>query len=223
MTDYRALSEPALLAACVAGDGDAFGEAVRRHRDRLWAVALRTLGDREEAADALQDGLLNAYRAVLAGRFRGDAALTTWLHRVVINACLDRVRRRQTRPRPADGVDSDVEALAEPLAVGDVGGDVADRLDLAAALATLPLEQRVAVVLVDMQGLAVRDAALVLGVAEGTIKSRCARGRARLLPLLAPGRREGTRGDPRPSHVDEGSGDDVQAQGRRRGGRACET
>src|SRR6266540_5831348 len=89
-------SDHALLRAHLAGDRNAFNQLIRRHRDRLWAVALRTLGDREEAADALQDALLSAYRA--AGRFRGDAAVTTWLHRIVVNACLDRARRRQSRP-----------------------------------------------------------------------------------------------------------------------------
>ena len=67
-----------------------------RHRDRLWAVALRTLGDPEDAADALQDALISAFRA--AGGFRGEAAVTTWLHRIVVNACLDRMRRRKARP-----------------------------------------------------------------------------------------------------------------------------
>src|ERR1700704_6543612 len=84
------------MHAHATGDPDAFTEVVRRHRDRLWAVALRTVGDREEAADALQDALVSAYRS--ADRFRGDAAVTTWLHRIVVNACLDRVRRRQARP-----------------------------------------------------------------------------------------------------------------------------
>ncbi|MGH8880276.1 MAG: sigma-70 family RNA polymerase sigma factor, partial [Stackebrandtia sp.] len=69
------------------GDRDAFGELFRRHRDRLWAVALRTLSDPEEAADALQDAMIKAYRA--AAKFRGDSAVTTWLHRIVVNACLD--------------------------------------------------------------------------------------------------------------------------------------
>src|SRR4029079_3542688 len=86
----------ALLRAHVAGDRDAFSELFRRHRDRLWAVALRTLGDREEAADAVQDALLSAYRG--ANRFRGEPAVTTWLHGIVVNACLDRARRRQARP-----------------------------------------------------------------------------------------------------------------------------
>src|SRR5882672_10054859 len=96
MPDRAALDDRALLARHADGDSDAFGELFRRHRDRLWSVALRTLGDPEEAADALQDAMLSAYRA--AGSFRGDSAVTTWLHRVVVNACLDRIRRRNTRP-----------------------------------------------------------------------------------------------------------------------------
>ena len=84
-----------LLAAHCAGDPDAFTEIVRRHRDRLWAVALRTTGNREEASDALQDALISAYRR--ADSFRGDSAVTTWLHRIVVNASLDRLRRRSVR------------------------------------------------------------------------------------------------------------------------------
>jgi RNA polymerase sigma-70 factor, ECF subfamily len=170
-----------LLAAHVAGDPDAFGEVVRRHRDRLWAVALRTLGDREEAADALQDGLVSAFRAGRTGpaAFRGEAAVTTWLHRIVVNACLDRVRRAATRP--ADPLpDHDVPAR------GDQVGARETALDVTAALALLPVEQRAALVLVDMYGWSVQDAAEALECAPGTVKSRCARGRARLLPLLSP-------------------------------------
>jgi RNA polymerase sigma-70 factor (ECF subfamily) len=168
-----ARDDAALLRAHAAGDPDAFAEIVRRHRDRLWAVALRTVGDREEAADALQDALLSAYRA--AERFRGDSAVTTWLHRIVVNACLDRMRRRQSRP-------------TVPLPETDVTPAPASDRDTAIvvreALATLPAEQRAALVLVDVQGYAVAEAAEILGVAEGTIKSRCARGRARLAVLL---------------------------------------
>jgi len=129
-----------LLRAHAAGDSDAFGLLVARHRDRLWAVSLRTLGDREEAADALQDALISAFRA--AGRFRGDAAVTTWLHRIVVNACLDRVRRRQSRPT--------VELPDVEQAGADIDTDTA--LDVHAALARLPGDQRAAIVLVDMQG-----------------------------------------------------------------------
>jgi RNA polymerase sigma-70 factor, ECF subfamily len=172
-------SDADLLAAHADGDPDAFGELVRRHRDRLWAVALRTLGDREEAADAVQDALVSAFRAGRgSSAFRGDSAVTTWLHRIVVNACLDRVRRRAARP--ADPLPETTEVPAR----GDDIGSLVTGLDVNAALATLPVEQRGALVLVDMYGWSVEDAAQVLECAVGTVKSRCARGRARLLPLL---------------------------------------
>jgi RNA polymerase sigma-70 factor (ECF subfamily) len=161
-----------LLRAHATGDPQAFELLVRRHRDRLWAVAIRTLGDREEAADAVQDALISAFRA--ADRFRGDSAVTTWLHRIVVNACLDRVRRRQARPT--------VELPEIELAGVDLDTDTT--LDVHAALARLPADQRAALVLVDMQGYSVADAAIVLDVPIGTVKSRCARGRARLAVLL---------------------------------------
>ncbi|HWM36624.1 MAG TPA: sigma-70 family RNA polymerase sigma factor, partial [Streptomyces sp.] len=89
------LNDRELLARHIDGDPEAFGEIVRRHRDRLWAVAVRTLGDREEAADAVQDALISAYRA--AHTFRGQSAVTTWLHRITVNACLDRARKAASR------------------------------------------------------------------------------------------------------------------------------
>ena len=92
-----------LLSAHVPATTDAFGVLFGRHRDRLWAVALRTMGNPEDAADGLQDGMVAAYRR--AGSFRGEAAVTTWLHRVVVNACLDRIRAakvRRAEPLPDD-------------------------------------------------------------------------------------------------------------------------
>ena len=166
----------ALLAAHLDGDRDAFAALVRAHQDRLWAVAVRTLGDRHEAADALQDGLLSAYRA--AASYRGEARVTTWLHRVVVNACLDRVRRRAARPTVPLGDRDDVPAAGDPL------GDRETAMELEAALAGLPTEQRAAIVLVDVQGYGVEEAARVLGCPPGTVKSRCARGRARLAVQL---------------------------------------
>nr|WP_202461468.1 RNA polymerase sigma factor SigM [Streptomyces sp. SID8374] len=172
-----------LLALHVAGDPDAFGELVRRHRDRLWAVALRTLGDREEAADAVQDALVSAFRA--AHTFRGQSTVTTWLHRITVNACLDRVRKAASRKTsPVD----DAERLDQLLEPHESAEAPAERQDLHrqlfAALATLPAEQRAALVLVDMQGYPVAEAARILDVPTGTVKSRCARGRARLAPLV---------------------------------------
>ncbi|SCE70248.1 RNA polymerase, sigma subunit, ECF family [Micromonospora viridifaciens] len=180
------VSDLDLLRAHVAGDRDAFTELFHRHRDRLWAVALRTLADREEAADALQDALLSAHRA--AARFRGDSAVTTWLHRIVVNACLDRIRRRQTHatvPLP-DGVHTDGQPGRHTGGV-EPAAPVRDHdtaLVVRQALAGLPAEQRAALILVDVQGYPVAEVARILGVAEGTVKSRCARGRARLAVLL---------------------------------------
>jgi RNA polymerase sigma-70 factor, ECF subfamily len=167
----------------VNGDNDAFGLLFTRHKDRLWAVAVRTLGDTEEAADALQDAMISAFRQ--ASGFRGDSAVTTWLHRIVVNACLDRLRRRAARPT-VSGLD---ERAMDVLAPGPPGPDTAAStetfLDVMAALRTLPPDQQAALVLVDMLGYSVMDAAAVLGISPGTVKSRCARGRARLLPKLA--------------------------------------
>ncbi|BEL10645.1 RNA polymerase sigma factor SigM [Actinoplanes sichuanensis] len=175
-------SDADLIRAHVDGDPEAFAELVRRHRDRLWAVALRTVGDREEAADAVQDALLNAHRN--AAKFRGEAAVTTWLHRIVVNACLDRMRRRQahpTVPLPDGSRDDDRPTGPEPVAPA---ADQDTVLVVRDALAALPFEQRAAIVLVDVQGYGVAEAAEMLGVAEGTIKSRCARGRARMAMTL---------------------------------------
>jgi RNA polymerase sigma-70 factor, ECF subfamily len=177
------MSDQDLLAAHVDGDPDAFGELVRRHRDRLWAVALRTLGDREEAADAVQDALVSAFRA--AHTFRGQAAVTTWLHRITVNACLDRARKAASRrTTPVDDTQR-MEQLLEPQESAEAPAERQDlHRELLAALAKLPVDQRAALVLVDMQGYSVAEAAQVLGVPAGTVKSRCARGRAKLLPLL---------------------------------------
>ncbi|MFH8513991.1 RNA polymerase sigma factor SigM [Streptomyces gelaticus] len=186
------LSDSDLLARHVAGEPDAFGELVRRHRDRLWAVAIRTLGDREEAADAVQDALVSAFRA--AHTFRGQSAVTTWLHRITVNACLDRVRKAATRrTAPVDDTER-FEQLLEPHESAEAPAERQDlHRELLAALATLPAEQRAALVLVDMQGYPVAEAARILDVATGTVKSRCARGRARLAPLLTHLRSEVTR------------------------------
>jgi RNA polymerase sigma-70 factor, ECF subfamily len=175
-------SDAELLRRHVEGDPEAFGQLFLRHRDRLWAVAVRTLSDPEEAADALQDAMISAFRR--AGSFRGDSAVTTWLYRIVVNAALDRMRRRAARPA-ADGTDErTLDNLAAAQATPDPSSDSDTSLDVTAALRTLPPEQQAALVLVDMLGYSVADAADILGVSEGTIKSRAARGRARLLPRL---------------------------------------
>jgi RNA polymerase sigma-70 factor, ECF subfamily len=177
-----------LLRLHVAGDPDAFGQLFLRHRDRLWAVAIRTLADQEEAADAVQDAMISAFRR--AGSFRGDSAVTTWLHRIVVNACLDRLRRQAARPASGGTGEAALDRAAlDRAATGRTVSDPSSRsdtaLDVTAALRRLPHDQRSALVLVDMLGYSVADAAGILGISQGTVKSRCARGRARLLPWLA--------------------------------------
>jgi RNA polymerase sigma-70 factor, ECF subfamily len=183
-------SDEELLRLHVDGDPDAFGVLFQRHKDRLWAVAIRTLGDPEEAADALQDAMIAAFRR--ASSFRGDSAVTTWLHRIVVNAALDRMRRRASRPTAGGQDEEALDALAtsgRPLS--DPSGTSDTAMDVRAALRRLVPEQQAALVLVDMLGYSVADAADVLGVSEGTVKSRAARGRARLAPRLAHLRQPG--------------------------------
>ncbi|MEI5673414.1 MULTISPECIES: RNA polymerase sigma factor SigM [unclassified Nocardioides] len=200
MTASPERSDAALLADHVAGDRAAFGVLFARHRDRLWAVALRTMGNPEDAADGLQDGMIAAYRR--AGSFRGEAAVTTWLHRVVVNACLDRLRAAKVRRTEA--LPDDLEEYAGRGSVASAAPEVDDPADVSlrseqrravlAALAELPDEQRAALVLVDMEGYPVAEAAQILDCAVGTVKSRCSRGRHRLAGLLvdlAPGRDAG--------------------------------
>jgi RNA polymerase sigma-70 factor (ECF subfamily) len=173
LADFADLSDQELLSAHCAGDPDAFGEIFRRHKDRMWAVALRTCGDRELASDCLQDAFIAAFRR--ADSFRGEAAVTTWLHRIVVNACLDRLRRRKpTSQLPEyELADRHDEHASTEVAI-----------DIRNALAQLPEGQRMALVLVDMQGMSVAEAAAILEVAEGTIKSRCARGWSAMAEIL---------------------------------------
>jgi RNA polymerase sigma-70 factor (ECF subfamily) len=182
-------SDAELLRRHLAGDQEAFGALFLRHKDRLWAVALRIVCDPDDAADALQEAMISAFRR--AENFRGDSAVTTWLHRIVVNASLDLLRRRASRRSVSWSGDPDELAVPEPR-TDTAGGaqasraDAVDtRLDVDTALRELPPPQRAALVLVDMLGYPVAEAAAILGVSEGTVKSRCARGRVRLLPYLS--------------------------------------
>lgn len=183
LTDPDAPSDAQLLAAHVAGDDRAFGLLMQRHSNRLWALALRVMSSPEDAADALQDAMISAFGR--AGDFRGDAAVTTWLHRIVMNACLDRLRR--IAARPSVPLPADVERSTGLTAPDDperdaVRSSVAD--EVTDALGQIGADQRTALVLVDLEGYSMDEAARILGCAVGTVKSRCSRGRARLAVLL---------------------------------------
>jgi RNA polymerase sigma-70 factor (ECF subfamily) len=184
------LDDPGLLLAHAEGDPDAFGVLFTRHRDRLWAVALRTTGNPEDAADALQEAMISAFRR--AADFRAEAMVTTWLHRIVVNASLDRLRRNKVRA--ASALPDDLDEYAGRGAVLTSTSDAHDpateavrsdqRSQLLRALDRLPADQKAALVLVDMEGYPVEEAARILGCPTGTVKSRCARGRHRLLGIL---------------------------------------
>jgi RNA polymerase sigma-70 factor (ECF subfamily) len=154
------------------------------------------MGNPDDAADALQDGLISAFRR--ADSFRGDAQVTTWLHRVIVNACLDRLRSQKVRA--VDALPDDLEEYAGRGSLATAAGsDPADeagagdvRRAVLEALATLPPDQRAALILVDMEGYPVAEVAEMLDCAVGTIKSRCSRGRAKLAPLLGALRPSGT-------------------------------
>jgi len=188
LENLREVTDRELLSAHCGGDPDAFGELFRRHRDQMWALALRTTHDPELAADAVQEAFIAAFRG--ADSFRGEAAVTTWLHRIVVNSCLDRLRRIKPVVHLPD---ADLSVLAD---THDHHRSVDIRLDIRAALEQLPEGQRMALILVDMHGLKIAEAASILNVAEGTVKSRCARGRAAMVPLLGLAPPSGASVDP---------------------------
>jgi RNA polymerase sigma-70 factor (ECF subfamily) len=167
-------SDAELVERVLAGDRAAFTEVVRRHDDRLRGLAYKLLGgDRHRMDDVLQDAYLRAYRGL--GTFRRDAHLGSWLYRIVYNACIDDLRRAKRRPDPVDLSDAAWEPPAD--ATGPEGvvvsSDAARR-----ALAALPDDQRITVVMVDGEGLDNQTAAQLLDVAPGTVASRLSRARA---------------------------------------------
>jgi RNA polymerase sigma-70 factor (ECF subfamily) len=172
------------LAAHVAGDRFAFAELFHRHHRQLHRIARLTSRCTEDAEDALQEAMASAHRA--AGSFRHDAAVSSWLHRIVVNACLDRLRRNKAHL---------TTVLDDVYPVPDRTTQVETAIAVQRALMRLPVEQRAAVVAVDMHGYSVADTARLLGVAEGTVKSRCARARVRLAAILGY-----LQADPAPHH-----------------------
>ena len=171
-------SDDELIRRFLAGDTGAFAGLVERHRGRVYNVCLRLLGDADDAADAAQDTFVSVLTKL--DRFRGDAAFTTWLHRIAVNACYDvaRKRRRQPMLRLAGETDAGIEEAGPP--VPDPAEELAGTRDVLAALRAIPEEFRTAVVLADLQDLPYEEIAKVLDVPIGTVKSRVHRGRVAL-------------------------------------------
>jgi RNA polymerase sigma-70 factor (ECF subfamily) len=169
-------SEPdeALVRRARRGDDRAFEELVLRHQDRLYTLALRVTGSEADAVDCVQEGLVAAWRAI--GRFRGESKVSTWLYRIVLRKAYDAVEARGRRHLHS------VDAAELPLAGPSERVD--ERLDLVAALAALEPPFRTVAVLCDVLGLGAEEAAAVMNVAPGTVKSRLSRARARLAERL---------------------------------------
>jgi len=172
--------DTALAARASRGDRRALETLLERHADRIHAVCRRIVVHREDALDATQEAMIAIARGI--ARFDNRAAFSTWCYRVATNAALDELRRRRRRPIAATAT------TAEPIAGGSSPEDrVAARLDVDAALAQLPEEFRVAVVLRDLCDLDYAEIADVLEIPPGTVRSRISRGRAMLVERLDPG------------------------------------
>ncbi|HXY73019.1 MAG TPA: sigma-70 family RNA polymerase sigma factor [Actinomycetota bacterium] len=164
------LPDRELAARAVAGDDGAFAELVRRHERRVYNLALRMLGRSEDARDAAQDAFVSCYRNL--SKFRGEAAFSTWLHRIAVNACYDVLRRR----RDVLGLDE----APEPPPAADHGDAVTTSVDVRRALLAIPDEFRTVLVLHDIQDLGYDEIARILEVPVGTVKSRLHRARVAL-------------------------------------------
>lgn len=163
-----------------APDMAGFRALVERSHPALRRLAYRMVGDDME--DVLQESYVSAYRSV-AG-FRGEAKAETWLYRIVYNTSIDHLRRRDRRVE-TDPLDTTAPSLLSTRPGLDPASRAADRLDLAEALAALPLTQRAAVMLVDAEGLSFRQASEVLDLPIGTVASRVSRARETLRRFLS--------------------------------------
>lgn len=177
MTD-RAADDAALIEQYLAGDVDAFDALMRVHEDRMFSICLRMLREREAALDATQETFITVFRK--ADRFAGRSAFSTWLYRVAVNTCYDvarRSRRKRADPLP-EGLDPADPGAGDDFESADI------RPDIEEALVALPSEFRAAVILVDLEGLALETVSEALSVPIGTIKSRVFRGRRLLAESL---------------------------------------
>jgi RNA polymerase sigma-70 factor (ECF subfamily) len=174
----RAAEDIELLNRYLQGDVSAFDELVRAHEDRVFGICLRMMRDRDAALDAVQETFVTVFRK--ADRYQAKAAFSTWLYRVAVNTCYDQMRkakRRRTEPLP------ETTDPADPRS-GDAIEAAELRPDIEQALQRIPVEFRAAVVLVDLEGLALEQAGEILDVPTGTIKSRVFRGRRLLAESL---------------------------------------
>jgi RNA polymerase sigma-70 factor, ECF subfamily len=179
-SEGAAHAEGGFLARLRAGDMLAFETLYRQQAPRLYSLACRMLGDEADAEDALQEVFLLAHRK-LAG-FKGDSSIGTWMYRLTVNWCLDRLRSRAHRnDQRTEGLEGDdLAGLAAPSS----GRFTVDRLDLERAIRQLPDGCRSVFVLHDVEGFGHAEVATMLSIAEGTSKSQLHKARYRLRSLL---------------------------------------
>jgi RNA polymerase sigma-70 factor (ECF subfamily) len=186
-----------LVRRYLSGDRGAFAVLVERHERRVYNLALRMTGREEDARDAAQDAFLTALRKLSS--FRGEAAFTTWMHRVTVNACYDLLRKRQRQPLLDRRGDDDLPR-PEPPPAPDHADVAVLSVDVQRALLEVPEGFRAVMILHDVQDLPQEEVAAILGIPVGTVKSRLHRGRVALAKALhvererpgAPGPSDGT-------------------------------
>ena len=173
--------EPALISSAIAGDLESFNSLVLAYQNLVYNVAYRILGERFAAEDAAQEAFILAFRKL--GTFRGGS-FRSWLLRIVTNVCCDEFRRRRRNPTSRLEGEEDIKSLKWMVDPGKSPEAELERVDLArtiqACMDRLPLEHRLVVALVDIQGMDYVETAETLGLPLGTVKSRLARARARL-------------------------------------------
>jgi RNA polymerase sigma-70 factor (ECF subfamily) len=185
-----------LVARAQSGDRAAANELLRRHYDRIYAICRRIAGNDADAADATQEALMAIVRGL--DRFDGKAKFSTWSYRVATNACLDELRRRKRRPTPTDMDErADWSTQTADTEAGEFDDRMVERDAMSQALAELPDDFREPVVLRDVGGLDYAEISQQLGIPPGTVRSRIARGRAKLAEILAAGNQNDL--DERPS------------------------
>ncbi len=172
--------EDALIRRAAQGDAAAFDCLVEQFTPRVYALAYRMIGNAEDAQDIAQEAFVRVYHAL--PRYKGEAAFSTWLYRIVTNVCYDELKRRRRRPAPFTDMESDDgDSRVETLAGGESPEEAALRLErqraVQAAIATLPEHFRLVLVLYDLQGCSYQEIADILKQNVGTVKSRLNRAR----------------------------------------------
>jgi RNA polymerase sigma-70 factor (ECF subfamily) len=176
--------EAALVDRARRGDVDAFERLYQLHAGRVYALCLRLAGEPVEARELVQDTFIHAWEAL--PRFRGESSLTTWLHRIAVNALLERRRRDKRRSARVALVDDEDDAESASLANGFVApADVATAIDLERAIAALPPGVRRAFVLHEVEGYTHEEVAGMTGLATGTLRAQLHRARQLLIRALS--------------------------------------